>query len=163
MNLEKLREISRSGPLAEAIFENLSGRIHDNKSIDLRRLMYDLRKAGTTVAGQEELVEFFRKLQAAGFGKVHARKHVNDPFRFFWAQSMLKVAEEAKKLRDDTADDRQERAKEQVRHLLHMRPAQGIPFSCTLRRGFTLSFELPDDVTNEEVDLVISQLKRLKS
>lgn len=168
MNLEKLREITRSGALADAVFENLSSRIHDNKSIDLRRLLYELRKSGVQVTGQAELVEFFRKLQAAGFGKVMARKHTNDPFRFVWSTPMLRVAEEAKKLRVEPprdADGARDVAKAELRRLLHIAPGQRggtLPFSCTLRRNFTLAFELPDDVTNEELDILISQLQRLK-
>lgn len=135
MNIEELTEAYRRNGAVKAICDEMASRDRNQNETKLHRILHllgeDIKKA--------DVIAGFRALEDAGCGRYVEGRH-GWPSRFVWEVKSLDVAGAAKGERSPEPSSGEAAGAD-----LDM-----IEHSFVLRPDLTVSFELPDDLTQRE-------------
>lgn len=147
MSTPQLRSLVRTNHLAHSVFEILAKRQREprNGIMELRRLRYDLEKAGIKVI-DEDFEEIFTELEEIGMGKIVKEK--GKPPEFHWKKSIKEVSGTALAQAPKTKQSSKANAS-----------GSHIEVTAMLSSERTASFNVPDDLTPGEIDYLINLLK----
>lgn len=162
--IEAVRQLSQNRQDFKEFFRILSSRQRNRSSIDIDSLVKNTNE-NIGAQGRKLAIEFFRKLEEIGVGDFKVGRR-GMPTRFIWSVPMLEVIEVAQLVVSNEAIDNGLEEVEPLKSTTSLSIEEDskpkvLTHKYILRQTFTVTINLPVDLTGSEADRLSAFIKTL--
>jgi hypothetical protein len=165
LNGSLLKKIGHASHTAEVVLLDLACRERLRTFSDIPRTRNKLIRDGNKIV-EADYMAFWKGLQDAGVGVLVYERKGGPPARFEWHYSMKKVAKAAMEGTDEQVQKIVSDNVKQIKPVKKDTPkqAKAEKFVCIpLRKDFYLEFNIPSDISKDEIQMIERTLRRVSA